>query len=264
MTPTDPLYASQWHFALMGDIETIWDEYSGAGVHVGVYDEGVDYNHPDLNDNYNSSLHVLDNIGNILDPFPIGNGAHGTACAGLIGAEANGVGGVGVSWGAQLTGVNIFGGGFGDVNGNLTDFLFIVHQATNFDISSNSWGATPAYVESLAGGGFADQLEDEYAFVSTAGRGGLGTIITQAAGNDTLDANGDGVNASRYTITVSATELTGIIANYSNFGASILIAAPAAAVTTDISGPMAMTPATTRRRSTAPRRRRRLSRASSR
>ena len=239
MTPTDPLYASQWHFSLMGNIEAIWDEYSGAGVNVGVYDDGIDYNHPDLSGNYNASLHVLDNLGNPLDPFPVlPTDAHGTATAGLIGASANnGTGGTGVAWGVGLTSVNIFSGGYGDVNGNLANFLSVVHQATNFDISSNSWGGTPVYTESLAGGGFADQLEDEYAFVSTAGRGGLGTIITQAAGNDTLDANGDGTNVSRYTITVSATEQTGIIANYSNFGASILIAAPAAAVTTDISGP---------------------------
>ena len=238
MNPNDPLYPSQWHFSLMGNIQKIWDEFSGAGVNVGVYDSGIDYNHPDLNYNYNSSLHVLDDLGNILDPFPIGNGAHGTACAGLIGAEANnGVGGTGVASGVELTGVNIFGGGFGDVNGVTANFLFIVHQAaTNFDISSNSWGATPLFFNGLADGGFADQLEDEYAFLSANGRDGLGTVITQAAGNDTLDANGDGTNASRYTITVAATEQTGIIADYSNFGASILVAAPAAAVTTDISG----------------------------
>ncbi len=238
MNPNDPLYPSQWHFSLMGNIQKIWDEFSGAGVNVGVYDTGIDYNHPDLTDNYNSSLHVLDDLGNILDPFPIGNGAHGTACAGLIGAAANnGIGGTGVASGVELTGVNIFGGGFGDVNGVTANFLFIVHQAaTNFDISSNSWGATPLFFNGLADGGFADQLEDEYAFLSASGRNGLGTVITQAAGNDTLDANGDGTNASRYTITVAATEQTGIIASYSNFGASILVAAPAAAVTTDISG----------------------------
>ena len=69
MNPNDPLYPSQWHFSLMGNIQKIWDEFSGAGVNVGVYDSGIDYNHPDLNYNYNSSLHVLDDLGNILDPF---------------------------------------------------------------------------------------------------------------------------------------------------------------------------------------------------
>jgi Ca2+-binding RTX toxin-like protein len=51
-----------------------------------------------------------------------------------------------------------------------------------------------------------------------------------------MDANADGVNASRFTITVAATDDTGGAAWYSNFGSSILIAAPAAEVTTDLSG----------------------------
>jgi subtilisin-like proprotein convertase family protein len=240
MTPTDPLYAGQWHFALIGNIQRIWDEYNGAGVHVGVYDEGTDYNHADLNDNYDASRHVHDNLSNVVNPFPVGPGqAHGTATAGLIGAEANnGIGGVGVAWGVGLTAVNIFGAGvYGNVNGAFAPFADVVHQAAaNFDISSNSWGASPLYSTGLSGGGFADLLENEYSYLSSAGRSGRGTIITQAAGNDTLDANGDGVNASRFTITVSATEQTGIVAYYSNFGACILVAAPAASVTTDISG----------------------------
>jgi Ca2+-binding RTX toxin-like protein len=243
MTPTDPLYASQWHFALMGDIETIWNEYSGAGVHVGVYDDGIAYDHADLNGNYDPTRHVLDNFGNPVDPYPDIAGfpgdAHGTSCAGIIGAEANnGIGGVGVAWGTSLTGVNIFGAGtYGFVNGALAPFLAVVHQATNFDISSNSWGATPLYFESLLGGGFADQLENEYSYLSATGRGGRGTIIAQAAGNDNLDANGDGTNASRFTITVAATDQFGDAQSYTNFGACILVAAPAAAVTTDIPGP---------------------------
>ena len=42
MHPSDPLYTQQLHFGLIGNIETIWDEYSGAGIHVGVYDTGID------------------------------------------------------------------------------------------------------------------------------------------------------------------------------------------------------------------------------
>ena len=241
MTPTDPLYASQWHLDLLGDIERIWDEFNGTGVKVGVYDDGVDFNHADLNDNYNAALQARNNLNVVIDAFPdLATDAHGTACAGIIGAEANnGAGGVGVAHGADLTGVNIFGAAtFGDVNGVLANFLLVVSQATNFDISSNSWGATPLFGtdQNLTGGGFADQTTDAYAVLAATGRAGLGTIITQAAGNDTLDANGDGVNASRHTITVSATDQLGDTQSYSNFGACILVAAPAAAVTTDVSG----------------------------
>ena len=239
-TPTDPLYPSQWHFALMGDIERIWDDYSGAGVHVGIYDDGVDYNHEDLAGNYDDSLHVVDDQGNAVDPFPVRpNNGHGTSVAGLIAAAANGVGGTGVAHGATITGVNIFGTNvYGDVNGATDDFIAIVLQAVAFDISSNSWGAIPRQSAdaSLAGTGFAAQLEVAYAVLSAEGRGGLGTVITQAAGNEALDANRDGANASRHTITVAATDEVGAVQSYSNYGASILIAAPAAAVTTDVTG----------------------------
>lgn len=237
-TPTDPLYASQWHFPLIGDIETIWDDYDGTGVKVGVYDDGVDYLHEDIAANYDASLHVQDEFGNELDPFPVLDfDGHGTACAGLIAGDANGLGGVGVASGASLTGVNIFSDQvYGFVNGDQEEFFFVVRQATDFDISSNSWGATPLFFSGLTDGGFADLLEDEYAFLSEVGRNGFGTIITQAAGNDNMDGNGDGTNASRFTITVAATFDDGSTADYSNYGTCILVAAPAGAVTTDLTG----------------------------
>ena len=53
MTPTDTLYGSQWHFASLGTrgsellIQRIWNEYDGTGIHVGVYDDGIQISHPD-------------------------------------------------------------------------------------------------------------------------------------------------------------------------------------------------------------------------
>ncbi len=239
-TPTDPLYATQWHFAFLGNIEAIWAEFTGTGVTVGVYDDGIDYNHVDLNDNYNAALQVLDDLGNVINSFPaaLGDG-HGTAVAGLIGAEANGTGGVGVAYGVDITGVNIFGASvFGFVNGNFNNFMFVVQQADNFDISSNSWSAHPGfyYGNGLLDGGFSQVLSEEYGAHSASARDGLGTIFVQAAGNDNEDANGDGTHASRFTITVAATDATGFSAYYSQYGASILVTAPAASVTTDVTG----------------------------
>lgn len=241
-TPIDPLFTTQWHFDLIGNIQAIWDDYNGAGVDVGVYDEGVDYNHEDLAANYDSSLHVVDDSGAAVDPFPVGDAAHGTACAGLIGAANNGVGGVGVAYGVTLTGVNIDfdnTGVYGSVNGDLEPFLNVIGQASgNFDVTSHSWGSTPMYYsgEGLLDEGFAGSLNTAYGTLLEEGRNGLGTLVVQAAGNDNLDGNGNGTNASRYTITVAATEYTGFAASYSNFGACILVTAPAAGVTTDISG----------------------------
>lgn len=66
--PSDPLYSLQWHFGLIGDIETIWNDYDGSGVHVVVYDTALEYDHPDLLANYDASMHFVDSSGNIYDP----------------------------------------------------------------------------------------------------------------------------------------------------------------------------------------------------
>ena len=105
MRPNDPFYADQWHLQAIGDIETIWDEYTGAGVAVGVYDDGIQYDHPDLDDRYDPDREVVID-GEQLDGYT--TDSHGTSVAGLIAAELNEEGGVGVAFDAELTGVNIF------------------------------------------------------------------------------------------------------------------------------------------------------------
>jgi len=46
-------------------------------------------------------------------------------------------------------------------------------------------------------------VNEAFADVSEQGRGGLGTVIVQGIGNDNLDAQGCGLNGSRFTITVA-------------------------------------------------------------
>ena len=235
--PTDPLYADQWHFDLLGDIEKVWNDYDGSGVTVAVYDEGVQYTHEDLDGNYDASMHfTYDGI--TYDAMPIdANSGHGTSCAGLIGAEANnGVGGTGVAPGVTLTGVNYLD----DIqfqSAEIYDAAML--WAGNFDIMSNSWGYSQNFsrVQNISdpNSGKSHDL-DLWTQIVAEGRDGLGTIILKAAGNETTNSNGDGLNASRMTITVSATDLNGDATNYTNYGSSILVAGPASAVTTDLSG----------------------------
>eukprot|EP01031_Cornospumella_fuschlensis_P053043 gene53043-64799_t len=96
-TPTDPLFAQQWHLPMIGNIRKIWDEYTGVGVTVAVYDDGVQFTHADLAANYNAAAHFRFN-GVTYAPTPNTSAdAHGTACAGIIAAvDNNGRGGVGV------------------------------------------------------------------------------------------------------------------------------------------------------------------------
>jgi hypothetical protein len=238
----DPLFASQWHFRLLGDIGTIWDEFSGAGVTVGVYDDGLQYRHPDLNDNYDGSLHfrygstTFDPTPRRLEPGEDADG-HGTSVAGLIGAEAgNGIGGVGVAWGVKLTGVAF-----------LSDpalqpqsvFLEAYRHAASFDIMSNSWGYG-AFFQGLLNRSDPNtegaRTVAAFGHAVDTGRSALGTIIVKSAGNDATNANGEGINGSRYVVNVAALTQTGTVTDYSNYGTNILVSAGAASVTTDLTG----------------------------
>lgn len=243
-TPTDPLYAQQWHLPMLGNIRKIWDEYTGRGVSVVVYDDGVQQTHADLAANYDASMHFKYN-GITFVPTPNSSqDAHGTAVAGLIAAvDNNGRGGTGVGHGATVTGVDYLNDLQYEYNWNTqtTSALYnaAMRWAANFDIMSNSWGTTPDYSRELnlniAGNSSAVDAA-HFAWVSANGRNGLGTVVVKAAGNETMNANGDGANASRHTITVAATTQNGFAADYSNYGSSILVTAPAAEVTTDLSG----------------------------
>jgi VCBS repeat-containing protein len=228
----DPLYIDQWHLTMIGDIQTIWNEYTGSGVSVGIYDNGIEYTHPDLAANYDASKHVIVND-EVLDPAPssVVTAEHGTAVAGVIAAVDNDIGGVGIAFGASITGVNIFGGP-ADINGaDVSGFSQAVNQAWTFDIINNSWGTVPNFNNETAPSMLAALAGFETA-VQT-GRGRLGTIVIKAAGNDWDSSQGDFLNASRYTITVAAHDQDGDASWYTNRGANVLVSAPSSGSSAD-------------------------------
>ncbi len=248
VTFSDPLVARQWHLNLLGNIGTIWDEYSGAGVTIGVYDDGLQYNHPDLDARYDGDRHFNDGI-TTYDPYPIlrkpgsDADAHGTSVAGIIAAEAgNGLGGVGVAWGATLTAVNILADDrFYDGSAASDELVLAAYRhAASFDIMSNSWGydAFEFYgsLNRADESSFGSATEQAFAYAAATGRDGLGTVIVKAAGNDAFNANGDAINGVRFVIDVAALTQAGQVQSYSNYGTSILVSAGAAAVSTDLLG----------------------------
>ena len=117
--PNDPLFGLQWHLlnsAFPGvdlNVVDLWDEYGGRGVLVGVIDDGVDYTHPDLAGNYDTTRD-FDARDRDDDAFTSDPGdRHGTAVSGVIAAARdNGTGGSGVAPEARLTtspsGVNTY------------------------------------------------------------------------------------------------------------------------------------------------------------
>ncbi len=236
--PKDPLFTNQWHFGMIGrlgygssadsaGIERVWSSYTGAGVAVGIWDDGVQSSHWDLSANYNASQQVTV-LGKQNNGQPMTNyDGHGTSVAGLIAADNNDLGGVGVAFDASLTAVRIFGGA-DDINDQWARYLLTLDSLKNFGVTNHSYGGFPSFDVS------ADVAKFQVA--AEQGRGGLGTINVKSAGNNNVDGNGEYLDASRFTVTVAALDNTGNAAYFSTYGAHVLVSAPAASDTTDLLG----------------------------
>ncbi len=222
----DPLLVAQWHLkTLLGNgPNKIWSEFDGTGVKVGIYDDGIDKSVKDLQGTYDAGKELV--FGGVRADPSKGSGVHGTAVAGIIGAGANnGVGGVGIAHGASLTSIDIFSG---TANYN---FIASIRAMSQFDVTNNSWGWSAKYSDNASvAGSFGKQFIDALAFAADTGRGGKGTIIVNAVGNDNLsdnrDANTSEYNAARQTITVGAIGQDGDVSAYSTRGASVLVSGP--------------------------------------
>lgn len=234
MRPSDPSYNSQLHLTVIGDIETIWDEFTGDGVITAVYDDGVEYTHPDLAANYDSSLEFTFG-GTRYSPDPNGSDdGHGTSVAGIIAGVSNNIGGVGVAFDATLVGVEFLGDIF-----NIGLDREALEFGQNYDVINASWGFTPLYNDFQNSSDPFSQVSLDLDALEVAiedGRDGLGTSFIHSAGNDFINHNGDGFNSHRFTTSIAATEIDGFIADYSNHGTSILVSAPADNFTTDLTG----------------------------
>ena len=246
--PSDPLFSpEQWHLqnpTSEPDINVVdvWDDYTGAGVVVGVIDSGVQHTHYDLNDNYNHDLD-FDALDGDNDAAPPNNQGHGTSVAGVIAAEQNGLLGVGVAFGAEVAGFRM---GFG-AQGSVAQETASFEKQVDVDVSNNSWGYNGFFFDNFddpSNFGFDDSGAAIENAVAT-GRGGLGTVVVFAAGNsraDGQDANYHSYQNSPYTIAVAAAEIDGTVATssgveFSTPGAPILVSAGGRAiVTTDMLG----------------------------
>jgi subtilisin len=108
---------------------------SGEGVKVAILDTGIDYGHPDLDDNY---LGGYDFVNEDTDPFD--DHGHGTLVAGVLAAEDNGSGVVGVAPRAQLYALKVL-----DDTGTgwLSDILLALDWAVlhDMDVANMSFGS---------------------------------------------------------------------------------------------------------------------------
>ncbi|MBY0336484.1 MAG: S8 family serine peptidase [Acetobacteraceae bacterium] len=247
LPPNDPLFAQSWHLANTGqaggvagvDIRALsaWTYYTGRNVLVGILDDGVEMSHPDLAANawVRPGTVALVNAAdaNLTTGAPVTpglNGAgnnHGTSTAGVIaGVGNNGLGSVGVAPQAKIVAYRNLGTGSAS---NADAF----QQALNDGawVLNNSWGNDSAFNNPGAA------TLNAIAAHATQGRGGLGTVVvfangnqraSQVSGQDMTGTEGalDATTGNRFTISVAATDNAGIITSYSTRGANLLVSAP--------------------------------------
>ncbi|HEX8284916.1 MAG TPA: S8 family serine peptidase [Pyrinomonadaceae bacterium] len=268
--PNDPSYAAQWALKNTGqssgiagadiDAEPAWNSTTGSTqVVVGVVDEGVDINHPDLQANvwtnpgevpgngldddgsgYADDLHGWDffhNDATVFDAtgaFPNDEtDAHGTHVAGIIGASGNNGQGVsGVNWNVKLLPLKILGreGESAAPSSVLETVRAYGYARTLRDLYNSSGGAKGANLRVLNNsyGGYGESQAERDAIRAL---GDAGVLFVAAAGNEGRSNDRTPVYPASYNepnvITVGASTRWDGLISFSNYGPrSVHMAAP--------------------------------------
>lgn len=234
-----------------------------SNVVVGVIDEGIDINHPDLQANiwfnpgetagngdddddngYVDDINGWDFFNNDNSVFDAQDGDnHGTHCSGTIGATGNnGIGVVGVNWDVKIISAKFLGPEGGSTSDAIAavDYLtdLKLNHGVNVVATSNSWG----------GGGFSTGLRDA---IRRAGDADI--LFIAAAGNDGADNDVASSYPSNYDcsvrhdngrdrgwdcmVSVASITSSGAKSSFSSYGLTTVdLGAPGSAIMSTVAG----------------------------
>ncbi|MFN7937696.1 MAG: S8 family peptidase [Bryobacteraceae bacterium] len=262
-TSSDPYFTNGTLWGMQGgygsNAAAAWTRNAtgSASVYVGVIDEGIQYNHPDLAGqvwvNPHDPPNGVDDDGNgyvddvngwdfanndntIYDGGSKGSlDNHGTHVSGTIGAKANTAGVVGVNWAVTLISGKFLGRNGGTTANAVKAVDYFTDLKTrhglNIVATNNSWG----------GGGYSQALYDAIGrantanilFVAAAGNGNRFGIGINLDSTPSYPASYNNANI----IAVAAIDKTGKLASFSNYGASSVdIGAPGVSVISTVAG----------------------------
>ena len=259
--PNDPLFPQQWHLKNTGqgsgrvgfdiNVTQVWDTYRGGNVRIGIVDDGLDLQHPDLLPNldqlngYDWNDFPHDTVPSALPNADLNlEDSHGTSVAGVAAASSgNGIGVSGVAPQATLIGLRLISELSSDPDGatDQDEAEAMAYKSQFIDIKNNSWSSGfPANM--LASVGPLTRAAMETA--ANEGRGGLGTLMIWAAGNDRgseQQGQKDGYTNNMFGLAVGAVTNQGGLSSYSEGGPHLVVSAPSnggtrSIYTTDLRG----------------------------
>ncbi|MBC7385308.1 MAG: S8 family serine peptidase [Cryobacterium sp.] len=219
--PSQPAQVTDYPFSLL-HIADAWKFSKGSpSLVVAVIDSGVDYFHPDLKNNiavntvplagFPGDKYGWDFVNN--RPNAYDDNGHGTHCAGVIAAEDNGIGVVGVAPRVKILPVKFLGSdGVGDTADAVKAVDYAVARGAR--VISNSW----------AGRIFSPLLND--AIQRAVNKG---VIFVAAAGNESVDNDTKMSYPAAYAnvIAVGSSDRLDARSFFSNYGKkSVLLFAP--------------------------------------
>ncbi len=243
--PNDPRFLDRnlWGLEKI-QTEMAWDVNQGQGVFVAVVDTGVNYLHEDLaaniwtntgetgidsDDNDKETNGIDDDENGHIDDVhgwdfgnddndPMDKHSHGSHVAGTIAAVGNnGIGVIGVAPQATIMPVK----GFSDAGTGFTSDLAegIFYAVKNgAEVINNSWGC-----KEICPSNPVAEAAVKAAYNS-------GVVVVFSAGNEAVDVSLKSPQNMSETITVAASDSNDNKASFSNFGGSVIVAAPGRSV----------------------------------
>ncbi|WP_346960267.1 S8 family peptidase [uncultured Arthrobacter sp.] len=244
LTPNDTRYGEQWDFTGANGmrIPGAWDVSTGSGSTVAVIDTGITA-HPDLDANVLPGYDFVSDAtaardGNGRDSNAQDQGDwyaagecgqsaaansswHGTHVSGTIAAVTGNAAGVaGVAPNAKVLPVRVLA----KCGGSLSDIADAIIWASGGTVSGIPANANPAKVINMSlGGSGACGTTYQAAIDSAVSRG---TTVVVAAGNSNQDASGFRPANCSSVVTVAASNPSGTLSYYSNYGATVDLTAP--------------------------------------
>ena len=231
--PNDDKGTTGWQYHLGSwasnygiNARSAWDITTGSSeINVAVIDTGK-IEHPDLVGKWLPGWDFVQDDNNPTDPGLTpgetdASGWHGTLIAGVIAANTNNsIGVAGVNWNAKITPVRT-GGGDGSYT---SDMILGIRWAAGLPVTGTTLNPNPAEVINISMGSAQTCPYEVQTAINEAVA--TGALVVVAAGNEDVYASNVSPANCNNIVTVGATNQSGDIASFSNYGSAIDLMAP--------------------------------------